>query len=105
MRLVEAWKGTIVRAERELLRLGCWLVGIDLAAALSGCFAPILTSLLGLARIGLLLIFVPAVLRGLAIQHADREDSDLVKAIAISIGVAALYLALRTWAVVRVCSI
>ena len=105
MRLFEAWKGAVTRAERELLRVACTFVVIDLLAGLSACFIPFLSSLLGIARIGVLVIFVPAVLRGLAIQHADRPDADLLKAIAIAIGVGAVYFALRTALVVEVCSL
>jgi hypothetical protein len=105
MRIVAALKGAIVRAERELLRVGCWLVGLDVAAEISACYVPFLTSLLSLARLGVLVLFVPALLRGLAIQHADRPDSDLLKAIAIAIGVAAVYFGLRTYVVVQVCGL
>jgi len=105
MRLFEAWKGAVARAERELLRVACTFVVIDLLTGLSACFVPFLTSLLSIARIGVLVIFVPAVLRGLAIQHADRPDAELLKAIAIAAGVAAVYFVLRTFAVVEVCAL
>ena len=105
MRLVEAWKAAVVRAERELLRVACTFVAVDVLAGLSACFAPFLTSVLGLARVALLVVFVPAVLRGLAIGHADRPDAELLKAIAIAAGVAAVYFVLRTFAVVEVCGL
>jgi hypothetical protein len=104
-RILDRWKGYVVRAERDLLRIGCGLVLLDVAAALSACFVPLLTSLLGLARIVGLVVFVPAALRALAIRHADRPDADLMKAIAIALGAAALYFALRTALVVEVCSL
>jgi len=97
--------GYIARAERDLVRFGFALVALDLMAALSACFVPLFTSLLGIARIVGLIVFVPAALRALAIQHADRPDAELMKAIAIAIGAAALYFALRTALVVEVCSL
>jgi hypothetical protein len=60
---------------------------------------------LGLARLAGLVVFVPALLRTLAIRHADREDAELMKAIAVAVGAAAGYLVVRTWVVVRVCSL
>ena len=104
-RMADRFKGYIVRAERDLVRVGCALVLIDLVAALSACFVPFFTSLLGIARIIGLVVFVPAALRALAIQHADRPDADLMKAIAIAIGAAGIYFALRTYLVVEVCSL
>jgi hypothetical protein len=104
-RLVDRWKGTVVRAERQLVRLGLLLVLLDLMAALSACFAPLLTSTFGIARIVGLVVFVPAVLRTLAIRHAERPDADLLTAIAIAIGAAAVYFAIRTAIVVEVCAL
>lgn len=105
MRLVSAWKHAIARNEHDLLRLGAACAALDLLAALSACFAPLLTTLFALARIGALVIFVPATLRLLAIRHADRPDAELLKAIAIAIGVAAVYFAVRTYVVVEVCAL
>lgn len=105
MRMANKWKGFVVRAERDLLRVGCALVLLDVAAALSACFVPLLTSVLGIARICGLAVFVPATLRTLAIRHADRPDAELMIAIAIAIGVGAVYFALRTALVVEVCSL
>jgi hypothetical protein len=105
MRLLEWWKGSVARAERDLFRIGCWLVALDVLAALSACFVPILSSLFGIGRLIALVVFVPAALRGLAIRHADRPDSELVTAIAISIGIAAAYFAVRTMLVVQVCAL
>ena len=99
------WTGYIVRAERDLIRVGFALMLLDVVAALSACFVPLLTSLLGIARIVGLVVFVPAALRALAIQHADRPDAELLKAIAIALGAAALYFVLRTALVVQVCSL
>jgi hypothetical protein len=103
--MVEAWKGAVARAERDLPRIACAFVLIDIVAALSACFVPLLSSLLGIARVGALVIFVPAVLRGLAIRHAERPDSELLIAIAIAIGAAAAYFAIRTVLVVEVCAL
>jgi hypothetical protein len=102
---VEAWKGAVARAERDLVRVGCALAAVDLMAALAACFAPPLSPVLGLARLAGLVVFVPALLRTLAIRHADREDAELMKAIAVAVGAAAGYLVVRTWVVVRVCSL
>jgi hypothetical protein len=98
-------KRTIAQAEGDLVRFGCAFAILDLITGLSACFAPSLTSLLQIARLAGLVILVPALLRALAIGHATRPDSDLLKAIAIAIGVGALYVALRTSVVVRVCSL
>jgi hypothetical protein len=103
MRLVGAWKHAIARNEHDLLRLGGACVALDLLGGLSACFAPLLSTLFTIARIGALAIFVPGVLRLLAIRHADRPDAELLKAIAIAIGVAAVYFAVRTYVVVEVC--
>ncbi len=102
-RLVAAWKHAIARNEHDLLRLGGACVAFDLLAGLSACFAPLLTSLFGLARLGALAIFVPSILRLLALRHADRPDAELLKAIAIAIGVGAAYFAVRTYVVVDMC--
>jgi hypothetical protein len=103
--LVGRWKRAIIRAERQLGRFGCWCALLDVITALSGCFAPILTMPLNIARVASLTILVPAVLRALAIRHADKPDAELVKAIAVAVGVAALYVAVRTAFVVQVCSL
>ena len=103
--MVAMWKRAVVRAEHQIVRFGCWFALLDVVTALSGCYAPFLTPLLGIARLGGLAVLVPAVLRILAIAHADREDSELLKAIAITIGVAAFYVAVRTWVVVQVCTL
>ena len=105
MRLVAVWKHAIARNEHDLLRLGGAFVAFDLLAGLSACFAPLLTSLFGLARLGTLAIFAPSLLRLLAIRHADRPDAELLKAIAIAIAVGAVYFAVRTYAVVEVCKL
>ena len=105
VRLVAIWKGAVERTSEELIRFGCWLAVLDVVTTLSGCFVPLLGPLLGLARLGGLIVFVPAVLRSFAIRHADQEDSELVKAIAVAVGVAAVYVAVRTRIVVEVCAL
>lgn len=105
MRLFETWKRAVMRAERDLVRGGLWFALVDVVAALSACFVPLVSPLLSFGRIAMLVILVPALLRTLAIRHADRPDADLLKAIAIAVGVAAFYVALRTWLVVQVCSV
>ena len=104
-RMVATWKRAVVRAQERLVLLGGAFVLLDVVAALSACFAPLLAPPLGIARVGVLAVLVPAVLRALAIRHADRTDADLLKAIAVAIGVAAVYLAVRTGFVVEVCSL
>jgi hypothetical protein len=103
-RLVAVWKRAVRRAEDTLVASAGAFAAVDVVAALSGCYAPLLTPLLNVARAAGLVVLVPAVLRTLAIAHAEREDSELVRAIAIAIGVAALYVAVRTWLVVQMCS-
>lgn len=105
MRFVVMWKRAVMRAEERLVASGCALALLDVVTALSACFAPLLTTLLGVARLAGFIVFVPAVLRALAIQHAEREDAELLQAIAVAVGVAALYFALRTYFVVAVCSL
>ncbi len=105
VRLVSVWKHYVERTGDQLVRFGCGLALLDVVTTLSGCFAPLLTSLLGLARFAGLIVFVPAVLRTFAIRHADQEDSELVKAIAVAVGVAALYIAVRTRVVVEMCAL
>jgi hypothetical protein len=105
MRFVVMWKRAVRRAEERLVVSGCALALLDVVTALSACFAPLLTTLLGVARLAGFIVFVPAVLRALAIQHAEREDAELLQAIAVAVGVAALYFALRTYFVVAVCSL
>lgn len=104
MRFVAIWKRAVERAERRLLQLGGMLAALDVLTALSACFVPLLAPLLNVARAAGLVVFVPAVLRALAIRHADREDAELLKAIAIAVGVAACYVAARTWIVIQVCA-
>src|SRR5262245_21000625 len=103
--IVAIWKRAVLQAEGDLLRLGCWFAVLDVATALSGCFLTLLGPALGLARLVALAILVPAFLRTLAMQHARRPDADLLKAIAIAVGVAAVYLAVRTRVVVSMCSL
>ena len=105
VRLVAMWKRSIARSGSDLVRFGCWLALLDFATGLSGCFAPLLTTLLEVARIVGLAILVPAVLRVLALRHADRSDADLLKAVAIGIGAAVLYVVVRTAVVVEICSL
>ena len=102
---VARWKAAVVRAERRLVRFGCMLVAVDLVAAASGCFAPALGTLLSLGRLAGLIVFVPAVLRTLAIRHAERPDAEWLQSIAVAIGVAAAYFAVRTMLVVRACAL
>jgi hypothetical protein len=104
IRFVAMWKRAVARAAGDLLRWAKWFAIVDVGAALSACFAPLFTSPLGLARLGILVILVPAVLRALAIAHADQDDAALMKAITIVIGVAAVYFVVRTFLVVQVCS-
>jgi hypothetical protein len=104
MRIVRAWKRAVRQAELELVRFGSWFVLLDVAGGLASCFVPILASPLALARLGAIAILGPALLRTLAIRHADRTDADLMKAVAIALGVATLYMVLRTALVVEVCS-
>ena len=87
------------------MRYACALALLDVMAALSGCFAPLLSPLLGVGRILGVIVLAPAVLRSLAIAHADREDADLLKAITVVVGVVGVYVLLRTWVVVEVCSL
>lgn len=105
MRLVAMWKRAIALDEEQLLSLGCGFALLDVVAGLSACFAPLLTPLLAVARVAGLAILVPGGLRALAIRHADRSDAELMKAVAVAVGLAALYLALRTSVVVKMCSL
>jgi hypothetical protein len=102
-RLLDRWKDAVRRA--DLVRFGSLLIALDLVAALSACFAPRLTSTLAIGRLVALVIFVPAVLRTLAMRHADRPDAELLKAIAVAIGVAGVYFVLRTYLVVEICAL
>lgn len=104
-RLLAAWKHAIARNEHDLLRLAGAFALVDVAAALSACFVPFFSGLLGVARWGLLVVFVPACLRLMAIRHADRPDAELVIAIAVAVGVGAVYFAVRTAIVVQVCAL
>ncbi len=85
------------------MRSGGRVVALDLATESARCFAPVLCPPLGLARLAALAVFVPALLRRLAIEHAERDDADLVKAVAVAVVIAAVYVVLRTRAVVGVC--
>ena len=98
------WKRAILQAEADLVRFGCAFALLDVLTALSACFAPVLAPLLGVARLAGLAILAPAALRALAIRHASRPDAELLKAIAVAIAVVALYVAVRTSFVVRVCA-
>jgi hypothetical protein len=102
---VARWKRAIARAECELPRSCAAFAVLDVATATSACFVPLVTPLLAVARAVALCVLVPAVLRALAIRHADRPDTDLVKAIAVAVGVAGLYLVVRTAVVVGVCAL
>jgi hypothetical protein len=104
-RLVEKWKVAVARAERDLLRYACALALLDVMAALSGCFAPFLSPFLGIGRIVGVIVVAPAVLRALARAHADREDAELLKAITVVVGIVGVYVLLRTWVVVEVCTL
>ena len=104
MRLLKPWKRVVARVERELMFFGSWFLLLDVLAGLAACFVPLVSPLLGIARLGALAILVPALLRTLAIRHAEESDSELVKAIAIAFGLAAAYVAVRTFFVVEVCS-
>jgi uncharacterized membrane protein YjjB (DUF3815 family) len=99
------WKRAVARSEEELVRLGCALAVLDVVTVLSACFAPLLSTPLAIVRVAGLIVFVPAVLRAMAIRYADRPDAELVKAIALAVGAAALYVAVRTGFVVQVCSL
>jgi hypothetical protein len=104
-RLVEKWKYAVARAEHDLLRYACALALLDVMEALSGCFAPFLSPFLFVGRLVGVIIVAPAVLRTLAIAHADREDAELLKAITVVVGIVGVYVLLRTWVVVEVCSL
>jgi len=104
MRLVKVWKRLVTQAEVELFFFGSWFLALDVAAGLVACFVPLVAPLLGIARVGALAILVPALLRSLAMRHADESDTELVKAIAIAFGLAAAYVAVRTFFVIEVCS-
>jgi hypothetical protein len=103
-RLIEKWTYAVARAEHDLLRYACALALLDVMAELSGCFASFLSPVLRLGRILGVIVLAPAVLRTLAIAHADREDADLLKAITIVVGIVGVYVIVRTWIVVEVCS-
>jgi hypothetical protein len=104
MRLVGAWKRAVRQAELELVRFGSWFALLDVVGGFASCFVPMLSPLIAVARLGAIAVLGPALLRTLAIRHADRTDADLMKAIAIAFGVAAVYLIARTMLVVEVCS-
>ena len=92
-----------MQASGDLARAGGRVVVLDLATESARCFVPTVAPLLSVARTVALVVFVPALLRRLAIEHAERDDADLVKAIAVAVGIAAVYVLLRTSAVVGVC--
>ena len=104
-RLVEKWKLAVARAEHDLLRYACALALLDVMAALSGCVAPVLSPFLGIGRILGLIVVAPAVLRALARSHADQEDAELLKEITVVVGIVGLYVLVRTWVVVEVCTL
>ena len=105
MRLVAVWKRGVVRAQAQLVGWGCAVALLDVVAAWSACVVPLLSPVLSIARMAGLAVLVPAILRALAMQHADREDAELVKAIAVAVGVAALYIVVRTRIVVGLCAL
>jgi len=105
VRVVAAWQRAVARAERDLVRLGCWFALLDVATGLSACFVPTLTSALILARAGALIVLVPAGLRRLANRCAEQPGVELLRSLAIALGVAALYLMMRTGVVVEVCGL
>ena len=74
-------------------------------AALSGCFLPFVAPILSVGRLVGLAVVGPAVLRTLAVAHADREDAELLKAITVVVGMVGVYILVRTWIVVEVCSL
>jgi len=104
-RLIERWKHAVARAEHDLLRYACALALLDVMAALSGCFVPFLSPVLGVGRLVGIAVVAPAVLRALAIAHADREDAELVKAITVVVCLVGVYVVVRTWVVVEVCAL
>ena len=73
--------------------------------ALSGCFAPFLSPILGAGCILALIVVAPAVLRALALAHAEREDAELLKAITVVVGIVGVYFIVRTWIVIGVCGL
>jgi hypothetical protein len=103
--LVGRWKRAIVRSEPELVRLGCKVALLDVVTASSACFAPLLVIPLNIARVASLVVFVPAVLRALALRYADRPDAELVTAIAVAVTATAVYVVVRTMFVVQVCAL
>ena len=103
--MVEKWKRAVARAEHDLLRYACALALLDVMAALSGCFAPFLSPILGIGRIAGVIVLAPAVLRTLALAHADREDAELLKAITVVVCLVGVYVLVRTWIVVGVCAL
>jgi len=104
-RLLTKWKYAVARAEHDLLRYAFGLALLDVMAALSGCFVPFLAPLLSIGRLLGLAVVAPAVLRVLAMAHADREDAELLKAITIVVAMLAVYVLVRTWIVVEVCTL
>lgn len=101
----DTWKRAVARTEGDIVRLGCAFALFDVLAATTSCFLPSLATGLGLARVACLVVLVPAGLRALAIRHARRPDADLLQAIAVAIGVVAVYVAVRTSLVVRLCAL
>jgi len=103
--LVEKWRHAVARAEHDLLRYACALALLDVMAALSGCFVPFFAPILSIGRLVGLAVVGPAVLRALAVAHAEREDAELLKAITVVVGMLGVYVLVRTWIVVEVCSL
>jgi hypothetical protein len=103
--LVARWKQAVVDGGDRLVQLVGVFAALDLLTATSECFVPVVSPLLNVARIGVLAVLVPAVLRMLAIRHADHEDAELLKAIAVAFGLATLYVVVRTGLVVGICAL
>jgi hypothetical protein len=104
MRVVRAWKGYVARAENERVRVGSGVIHHDVIAGFASCGLPRVAPHRAGARVAALVIQVPALLRTLAIRHADRPDTELIKSITIAVGLATMYVVVRTYLVVEVCS-
>jgi hypothetical protein len=105
VRLVETWRRVVMRAEADLVRSACGFAALDVATVLSACFARFVWPVFLVARLAALAVIVPAVVRALGIRNAKGTDADFVKAITVAVLVAGVYLAIRTVAVVEVCSL
>ncbi len=105
VRVVGMWRRAVVRAEADLVRSACAFAVLDVATVLSSCFARFVWPLFLAARLAALIVIVPAVVRALGIRNAKGTDADFVKAITVAVLVAGVYLAIRTVAVVEVCSL